>query len=903
MTRTYSQQSLAFVGTCVCILVLTLRQFLSSSESASAIGAPETSAHDDSAQSGAGASPATFLPDDAAHTQTIAPFLNQHCLKCHGPDVQEAGFRVDRQLPNDFLTRSVAEKWSEVLHRLNRGDMPPKAEPRPAVEEVAGVVDWITHERLRGEKARRGTEIVLRRLNRAEYDNTIRELTGIDMRPADEFPSDPPAGGFDNNGGALAMTPVQLELYVKVARQVLDRAIVTELERPPSIKWRFQIEEGFPEGLPPGVVPGDHYVKFDGRRMSVNPGCNSRRGEMTVLRQPAWNSCGDARVSGLKLPVPGQYVVRFHAAAVVPSPEEVLRVAVEAHERITDEEAKHIDNPQQRREFRDNFEKHGREQVRRQYSVRHYRYGPPRLKVTSQQSGSDRMLAEFDVTAPADKPADYEVRAWFDPDGDGADITFNNVYHLPRHLSNLRIPGGFPRPELLVDWVEVEGPLYDSRPPSSHRRILIDSPHQARKDEAYARDVLAQFMRRAYRRPLRPGEVDSKLGLFRNARSEGSTFEEAIKRPLTAVLSSPHFLFLAEAGGPEDANAPRRLNGFELAARLSYFLWSSMPDEDLARLAEEGKLDELQQLASLADRLLADVRSEALVKNFAGQWLKLRDVGANPPAKMIYLEYDDHLESSMRGETEAFFAHILRHDLSVMNFLRSDFVTINERMARFYGIPDVKGDHFRPVNVPASMMRGGLVTQASVLAVTSNGTRTSPVWRGVWILERLLGDPPSPPPPNAGDIPPKVPGIDKATVRERLRIHREQPQCAHCHGKIDPLGFALENFDASGQWREREAFGSNSDTGPNDPPIDARARLPGGEEFVGVDGLRSELLERQDDFLRCLAEKLYTYALGRELGYADEPTIADAVRHMSRNGYTLRSLIHHIVSSEAFRTR
>jgi hypothetical protein len=318
-----------------------------------------------------------------------------------------------------------------------------------------------------------------------------------------------------------------------------------------------------------------------------------------------------------------------------------------------------------------------------------------------------------------------------------------------------------------------------------------------------------------------------------------------------------------------------------------------MPDDQLTRLAEQGQLTEPQKLIVQADRLLVDSRSEQFVKNFAGQWLKLRDVGANPPAPMIFLEYDDHLEVSMRGESEAFFSHILHNDLSVLNFIRSEIVTINERMARFYGIPGVKGDHFRAVRVPEGIKRGGVLTQASILAVTSNGTRTSPVSRGVWVLERLLGDPPPPPPPNAGDIPPGVPGLDRATVRERLQIHREQPQCAHCHNKIDPLGFALENFDGSGQWRDREAA----------RPIDARARLPGGGEFVGIGGLQDELLKRQDQFFHCLAEKLYTYALGREVGYADEPTIRSAVQHMKQNRYTLRSLIHHIVSSEAFRSK
>jgi mono/diheme cytochrome c family protein len=350
-------------------------------------------------------SAAEYAADAAGHREIALPFLAKHCARCHGPDVQEGGFRVDQQLPNEFLSRNAAEAWSEVLHRLNRGDMPPKDEPRPAAADAARIVDWISHERLRGEKARRGTEIVLRRLNRAEYDNTIRELTGVDMRPSEAFPPDPPAAGFDNNGGALAMTPLQLELYVQAARQVLDRALVNQTERPASNRWRFQIEEGFQAGHGPAGARQQHYVTIDGRRMSVNCGCNSQRGDMTVFRQPVWNTCGFAHVGGLALPHPGEYIVRFRAAAVVPSPEEVLRVAVEMRDRITDEEEARMGDQRQRQGYRDYWERHGREEARRHFSGRHYRYGPPRLQATLQQSGLSRILGEFDVTAPVEEPA------------------------------------------------------------------------------------------------------------------------------------------------------------------------------------------------------------------------------------------------------------------------------------------------------------------------------------------------------------------------------------------------------------------------------------------------------------------------------------------------------------------
>ena len=857
-----------------------------------ATAAPPAAATSDAVALPVDAAPVAFAPDDAGYSELIVPFLNRHCLKCHGPDEQEADFRIDQHLRNDFLTRSVVERWSEVLNMLNSGEMPPEKEPRPRSQDLVQVAEWITRERLRGEEARKVTSIVLRRMNRAEYNNTIRDLIGVEMRPGDDFPADPTAGGFDNNGGALTISPLHLEMYLKAARDVLDQAIVTAPERPPAIKWRFELEEGN-RGL-------DRYrVNIDGQRILVNGGNNLFRGGITVLRRDRREWDGFADFRDFRVPHPGVYAVRMRAAGVVPPDEAARRAGPLLHERRQQEQEQKLTSDEERRGSRERFEKWVRPYVTKHFEEdRRYRFGPPRVKLTGYLGGMRRVLGEFDVAAPENEPQVYEVRAWFEPVEAGVQV--QNVYRIAEHNYNFWVVrhDDFPRPELLIDWMELEGPLYDAWPPSSHRRIFIDSPHKGRDEEAYAREVLADFMRRAYRRPLRDGEVDSKLELFRRVRPDYASFEEAMKTPLVAVLCSPHFLYLAEP-----APGGRRLDDHELATRLSYFLWSSMPDDKLSVLAGEGRLtgpQSSQALTTQADRMLADARSEQFVKNFAGQWLGLREVGANPPAENLFPRYDDHLEVSMRGESEAFFAHILHNDLSVLNFLRSDFVTINEHLARFYDIPGVKGDHFRAVPVPPGVPRGGLVTQASILAVTSNGTRTSPVRRGVWVLERLLGDPPPPPPPNAGDIPPGVPGLDKVTVRERLRLHREQPQCARCHDKIDPLGFALEHFNAAGEWRDREARNNASEWGPNDPPIDATAQLPDGAEFIGVEGLQRELMKREDAFLRCLAERMYVYALGRELGFADASEVDSAVRHMKQNHYTLRSLIHHVVGSELF---
>lgn len=845
--------------------------------------------------------PKNFQPDAASFASTVRPFLTQHCVRCHGPGTQEGDFRVDQHLPNDFVTRSSVERWSEVLHVLNAGDMPPEGERRPPQAEVTRVVEWIEAERLRGELSRKDRTIVLRRMNRAEYNNTIRDLIGVDFQPADDFPEDPPAGGFDNNGGALTVSPLHLEMYAQAAAKILDRAIVTDRQRPETYKWHVEVDNGPQE-------QNARREQVHGQTVYMNRGYNDVQNGMVKLRKPG-HRCGFA---GFRVPYPGEYTIRIRAASIIPSEDEVRRAGPVVFERRTQERIA------ERPEFRDSIigERDWRMPLVRAHFATDSRYelGPPRMKVVSRLNGRPRIVTEMDVDAPLNQPKVYELRAWFSERESSVNVS--NEYRLTAHAHNrMSNHESFPRPLLMIDWVELEGPTFDEWPPASHRSILIDSPNKGRNEEAYARDVLASFMRRAYRRPLREGEVDSKVAMFRSARARKPSFEEAIKLPLIAVLCSPRFLFLVETdrsltlrveqsdATKLDSESQATLNDHELASRLSYFLWSSMPDEELAQLAARGALSNPQTLIAQVDRMLASEKSRAFAQNFAGQWLGLRKVGSNRPVQNLFPRYDDHLEVSMRRESEEFFAHILHSNRPVTDFLKSDYVVVNQRMARCYGIPGVKGDHFRPVPVPNGVKRGGLVTQASIMTITSNGTRTSPVLRGVWILENLLDDPPPPPPPNAGDLPQKVPGQGQVTVRERLRIHRTSPQCARCHRKIDPLGFALENYNVAGHWITKEPSGIFGEERPNDPVIDASAQLPDGTRFVGVDGLRDALMAQQEKFLRCLSRKMYTYALGRELGFADDELIESAVQHMSENQLTLRSLVHHVVVSEHFRTK
>jgi hypothetical protein len=455
-------------------------------------------------------------------------------------------------------------------------------------------------------------------------------------------------------------------------------------------------------------------------------------------------------------------------------------------------------------------------------------------------------------------------------------------------------------PRVAIDWFELEGPRHSQWPPESHTRLLSADAPRGSEEVRYVRGVLERFMPLAFRRPVTDEEVDARLALFIAARDDTDSFIDAIKIPLAAVLASPHFLYIVEQPADDDDSM---LSAYELASRLSYFLWSSMPDAALFAAADSGELLEPGRLADEVERMLADPLSAHFVKNFAGQWLGLREVGANPPVPSLYPRYDRHLETSMIGEAEAFFAEILRNDLDVNNFIRSSFVVINERLARFYGIDGVRGDHFRRVEVSPESHRGGLLTQGAMHTVTSNGTRTSPVLRGVWVLRTMLAADPGLPVANIGEIEPNIPGIDRATVRQRLELHREAPQCARCHNRIDPLGLALENFDTSGAWREQEAFGWNGSVQGGDPYIDTRVRLAGGTQIEGVSGLQQALLEREDEFRGALAQALLRYALGRTLGYADRVLVDSVADARSGEITTLRAMIHAIVSSDKFRSR
>lgn len=827
-------------------------------------------------------------PDGAnEYKKTAGPFLDAYCSACHTGEKPKGGFATDsRRLPADFNDLTTAALWKEVLRVLGNHEMPPRKSRQPPAKDTSEVIDWITRRILESEEGKRTSSVTMRRLNREEYRNTIMDLVGVDFDPSG-FPQDPPAAGFDNNGAALTFSPLHAELYLSAARQIIDRALV-EGDRPPTVKWRFT----------PKVGPADRTrVRLDAvNNPIVNGGNNRTEGRFVAVHSESWDKSVGAR--DFRVPSPGIYAIRVSAAGTVPDRDDVIRSAESILARRREEQ-----NSKQPNRARQNQEQYERDLGHFKTDPM-YDYGPARIKLVLQLGPQPKTLSEFDATGTVAQPRVHEFKTRLTTESAG--ISFQYDYSIPKVLENfwMQRRDDFARPEMLIEWFEIEGPLHDTWPPATHSRILFESPLQAMDERGYAAEVVGGFMRRAYRRPIGTAEVETKLKRFDAARKDGASFIEAIKQPLTAILVSPHFLYLSEAGS--QAGAP--LKSHELANRLSYFLWSSMPDKELSEAADNGSLAQPDEKVRQVRRMLRNPRSEALVQNFAGQWLGLREVGSNPPAPDLYPQYDRHLEISMISESESFFREILIHDLDALNLVRSDFVVINERLARFYGINSattdgsrrVRGDSFRRVPIPAGVNRGGVLTQGSVLSTTSNGTRTSPVKRGAWIMKNLLGMDPGLPVANVGDIAPRVPGIDKATVRQRLEIHRTLDQCARCHNRIDPLGFALENYNATGEWREREGFGYKGRIQGNDPLIDARSEMVDGTPIAGVSGLQQAIVDRSDLFLTCLAGKLLTYALGREASLADRAEIRLAVERMRREGNTIRALIESIVVSRPF---
>ncbi|WP_391540581.1 DUF1592 domain-containing protein [Lignipirellula cremea] len=739
---------------------------------------------------------------ETEYRQRVVPLLKTYCVECHSADLSEGEFNM-----TSFHTaQSILEgrnRWLRVVQRLRNGQMPPEESPALPTSQRDFLADWI--EATANDIDCSGTPSpgrpTIRRLNRNEYQNTIRDLTGVEYAPAADFPGDDVGYGFDNIGDVLSLPPLLMEKYLDAAEAIAQQAIAREQPWSPTSKR----------------IRAESMRDVDGKSSLTNGTARA----MTSRAELGFD---------FDFPYDGKYEFS----------------ALSWGDQAGDEPA----------------------------------------QITFILDG--REVKTVDVPAEEEKPGTYVVSVDVKKGSHKVGVAFFNDFYDPKAKDRRRRDRN-----LYVGHVEIRGP--QQAPPAAlnaEKKILFLFPSDKTPPAQASRQVLSRFASRAFRRPVSDQEVDRLVALAEIGREKENSFSAGIQLAMQAVLASPHFLFRVES--PGEPGADRLLTDYELATALSYFLWSSMPDDELLLLAWEGKLREGDQLERQVRRMIASPKSEALVQNFANQWLELRNLADAAPDADMYPQFNDELRQAMRQETELFFAAVLREDRSVVELVDADFTFLNEPLARHYGVPGVTGKHFRRVSLqgPAGERRGGLLTQASVLTVTSSPTRTSPVKRGKWILDNLLNEPPPPPGP-------MIPELEdqhelKGTLRQRMEQHRANPSCAACHRVMDQLGFALENFDAVGAWREKD----------DGAPIDTSGLLPTGEAFRGPAELRRLLIrQKKEAFLRCLAEKLLTYSLGRGLEYYDQCAIDGIVAAAAPQDYRFSSFLLGIVKSEPFQKR
>ncbi len=736
---------------------------------------------------------------DDPFARQVRPLLEKYCADCHMNGESESGIALDR-FKDQAGAIAGGRVWLRVRDVVQARTMPPSDELQPTSQERGRIVAWVENDFVEAQRARQGgtSAVVIRRLNRQEYNNTIRDLTGLDLHLADGFPPDESGYGFDNVGSALNVSPVHVEKYLDAAEAAMRRAIVApDAEAYPPAELI---------GLKTYPLPVDRPVEF---RHALKPG-----------RYLADFS-----------------LVRIGIAESVPPPRLVIGFGKD------------------RRTL---------DAVSVQDETVVYRYW---LTVAA---GDDTVHVAL---APGQAGSGNVVR----PGDVAANVSGDKRYGSERglHVDSMVVRGPVPtRPDRISD---------------SHRRIVFADPGYGDDSRLEAgRRVIARFAERAFRRPVAADEVERILKVYRLALDRGESYERGLQLALTTVLASPAFLFLVE---PDESREDRPLTDFELASRLSYFLWSSMPDEELFREARAGTLR--SNLRRQVARMLADARSDAFVANFAGQWLQLRKLASVARDGDLFGTFDDALRDAMREETERCFAYILREDRSVLELLDSDYTFLNEALARHYGIAGVAGEGFRKVAL-ADRRRGGVLTQASILTLTSNPNRTSPVKRGQWILQQLLGTPPPPAPPGVAKLDESRGAADAASLRERMELHRADPQCASCHRQMDPMGFALENYDAVGRWRDKDGGF----------PIDPSGELIGGRRFSDIRELKDVLKSSASkEFTRCLVENMLTYALGRGLEPGDLGTVEDIRKRLAAGGGRMQAILLGIVESRTFQHR
>ena len=792
-------------------------------------------------------------------SEKIQPMLEDYCYGCHGNGIKKGGVDLDGLETHEARLHD-RELWWGVLRNVRAGIMPPADKPQPSVEERRKLEDWIKYQAFGIDPADADPgRVTVRRLNRIEYRNTIRDLIGVDYDTTAEFPPDDTGHGFDNNGDVLTLSPLLLEKYLAAASAIIARTV-------PMVS----------KVVPQTVVPGSKFRRAEGEKDGNGPA-------LLPYYEPATVS---ATVSVER---DGRYQ---------------LILDINANER-------YVDGANDYNRCRLLFSADGEELVRREF--------------VRQDGKSFRF--EFD--------RDWKA---------GPHVLTVEVQPLTPDEKRVRSLS------IRIQSATVRGPMderYWVRSPDYERFFPGKVPTEAAARRVYARELLGKFAERAFRHPVDDATKDRLAALAEAISGQGQTFEAGVAQAMAAVLTSPRFLFREESAEPGAEGRYPLVDEYALASRLSYFLWSSMPDAELIRLAGEHKLR--ASLKAQVERMLADPRSGEFVSNFVGQWLQARDIESviiNAPAvisrdepadpeaekrrarfrelnrkpaeeltdaekkelqealaafpktfrRFREFELTGDLRKAMRRESEMLFEHIVKGDRSLLELLDSNYTFLNERLAKHYGIEGVQGDQMRRVDLAAGSPRGGVLTQGTVLAVTSNPDRTSPVKRGLYILDNILGSPPAPPPPNIPSL--EEAGKDVAgrtpTVRESMVLHRTQPMCASCHSRMDPLGLALENFNALGRYREKERAG----------PVDASGKLISGESFTNLQGLKRILVEgHRRDFYRCLTEKLLTYSLGRGLEALDVEAVDTIVERIEKGDGRASALIAGVIESTPFQKR
>lgn len=773
----------------------------------------------------------------------VLPILKSHCVRCHGPKKQEARLRLDNLSTELVKNRAAAEYWHEVRNVLNAGEMPPKDEPQLDSKQRAILTGWVSTTIKQAVDAQRSTlgRVVLRRLNRVEYQNTMFDLLGLEMDYSRDLPPDSASpDGFLNNGQSLRMSSLQLEYYLETARRALDRVIVS------------------------GPAPKVHNYEFKQSNVEGWLGDAERINRLGRKQEFLATMVKD-------YPETGEFLVRvkFRAELKPKTGFPLLEVSVgyRPDTKILLDEFELVEitsADEQVAEFRGRMENFPLP-VRGQGKY-------PGLVVRVRNVYNDGSPLPKKVK-PKAKPKEKKKKKTFFPDEP----------HLPT---------------IEVQSVEFHGPFFDQWPPAAHRQLLPEPKPKAADEPKYVAQVLQKFMRRAFRRSVTFTEVNQMVDFFKSIRPEFPTFEEAIRETLAMVLIRPDFLYLMEPAGEKK----RSIGDWELASRLSYFLWSTMPDEPLFKVAEAGKLQSPNVLAQQVEHMLQDPRADRFVEQFTNQWLHLDVVDQVLVSRAYYPKFKDDLKRDMRQESQQFFALLLRKNLSALQLLQSDFTMLNEQLAKHYGIEGVFGIGFRKVALKPEQHRGGLLGQASILLSNSTGEDSHAVRRAVWIRDRLLNDPPAPPPPDVPSLDEAAPKFLKLSIRDQLKVHRESESCAACHSNIDPWGIALENFDAVGLWRDevRRKNGKKFET----QAVNASDVFPDGKQIDGVDDLKNYLLtHRQDDFSKALVSRLLAYSIGRRLELSDQQAIDDLTKTFKQDGFRLRSLIKQVAASRPFLTK